>query len=116
MVQVAVVGFVNWQQPVYFAVGILIVALALPALIRRRRTRLLLRAPRISVALSSRKQAVEAVAVDFFKPTTFWRVGCESVSSPGRDLTLRLLPDQGLRGERAAALKPCLANDRGMGG
>lgn len=32
IVQVAVIGFVNWQQPVYFAVGLLIIALAMPLL------------------------------------------------------------------------------------
>lgn len=43
VVQVAVVGFVSLQQPVYFAVGVLIFTLALPALIRHRRARLPLR-------------------------------------------------------------------------
>jgi uncharacterized membrane protein len=33
VVQVAVVGFLNWQQPVYFVVGLLIIVLAAPALI-----------------------------------------------------------------------------------
>jgi uncharacterized membrane protein len=37
VVQVAVVGFVSWQQPFYFAVGVLIVALAAPSLIGRYR-------------------------------------------------------------------------------
>jgi len=37
VVQVTVVGFVSWQQPVYFAVGALIVALALPSLVGRIR-------------------------------------------------------------------------------
>ena len=32
VVQVAVVGFVSWQQPVYFIVGLLILALATPSL------------------------------------------------------------------------------------
>lgn len=32
VVQVAVVGFVSWQQPVYFAVGALILTLPIPAL------------------------------------------------------------------------------------
>jgi hypothetical protein len=32
VVQVAVVGFVSWQQPVYFVVGVLILALAAPSL------------------------------------------------------------------------------------
>ena len=35
-VQVAVVGFLNWQQPVYFAVGLLIIVLAAPSLIGQR--------------------------------------------------------------------------------
>ena len=39
VVQVAVVGFVSWQQPLYFAVGLLIVALAAPSLIGRYRMR-----------------------------------------------------------------------------
>ncbi len=34
-VQVAVVGFVSWQQPVYFVVGVLIIALATPSLASR---------------------------------------------------------------------------------
>ena len=33
VVQVAVVGLLNWQQPVYFAVGLLIIVLAAPAVI-----------------------------------------------------------------------------------
>ena len=33
VVQVAVVGFLNWQQPVYFVVGLLIIGLAALALI-----------------------------------------------------------------------------------
>lgn len=37
VVQVAVVGFVSWQQPGYFVVGLLIVAVAAPPLIGRRR-------------------------------------------------------------------------------
>jgi hypothetical protein len=36
-VQVAVVGFLNWQQPVYFAVGLLIIVLAARSLIGQRR-------------------------------------------------------------------------------
>jgi uncharacterized membrane protein len=32
VVQVAVVGFVSWQQPVYFAVGVLILTLSIPSL------------------------------------------------------------------------------------
>ena len=39
VVQVAVVGFVSWQQPFYFVVGVLIIALAAPSLIRWRRMR-----------------------------------------------------------------------------
>lgn len=31
VVKVAVVGFVSWQQPVYFVVGVLILALAAPS-------------------------------------------------------------------------------------
>jgi len=34
VVQVAVVGFVSWQQPVYFVVGVLILALSMPSLAR----------------------------------------------------------------------------------
>ena len=37
VVQVAVVGFLNWQQPVYFAVGLLIIVLAAPSLIGQYR-------------------------------------------------------------------------------
>lgn len=33
VVQVAVVGFLNWQQPFYFVVGLLIIVLAVPTLI-----------------------------------------------------------------------------------
>jgi uncharacterized membrane protein len=33
VVQVTVVGLMNWQQPVYFAVGLLIIVLAAPAVI-----------------------------------------------------------------------------------
>ncbi len=36
VVQVAVVGLLNWQQPVYFAVGLLIIVLAAPFLIGQR--------------------------------------------------------------------------------
>jgi hypothetical protein len=36
-VQVAVVGLVNWQQPVYFGVGLMILALAAPSLIGQYR-------------------------------------------------------------------------------
>ena len=36
VVQLAVVGLLNWQQPVYFAVGLLIIALAAPSLIDQR--------------------------------------------------------------------------------
>jgi hypothetical protein len=36
VVQVAVVGFLNWQQPVYFAVGLLIIVLAAPSLVGRQ--------------------------------------------------------------------------------
>jgi hypothetical protein len=36
VVQVAVVGFLNWQQPVYFAVGLLINGLAALSLIGQR--------------------------------------------------------------------------------
>jgi hypothetical protein len=36
VVQVAVVGLLNWQQPVYFAVGLLIIVLAAPSLIGQR--------------------------------------------------------------------------------
>jgi hypothetical protein len=36
VVQVAVVGLMNWQQPVYFAVGLLIIVLAAPAVIGQR--------------------------------------------------------------------------------
>jgi hypothetical protein len=36
VVQVAVVGLMNWQQPVYFVVGLLIIVLALPSLIGQR--------------------------------------------------------------------------------
>src|SRR5215207_8667249 len=36
VVQVAVVGFLNWQQPLYFAVGLLIIVLAAPSLIGQR--------------------------------------------------------------------------------
>jgi hypothetical protein len=36
VVQVAVVGLLNWQQPVYFAVGLLIIGLAAPSLIGQR--------------------------------------------------------------------------------
>ena len=36
VVQVAVVGLLNWQQPVYFAVGLLIIVLAAPAVIDER--------------------------------------------------------------------------------
>ena len=35
-VQVAVVGFMNWQQPLYFAVGLLIIALAARSVIGQR--------------------------------------------------------------------------------
>lgn len=38
-VQVTVVGLVSWQQPVYFLVGLLILALATPSLIERHRAR-----------------------------------------------------------------------------
>jgi hypothetical protein len=38
VVQVAVVGLMNWQQPVYFAVGLLIIVLAAPSLIGQRQT------------------------------------------------------------------------------
>jgi hypothetical protein len=37
VVQVGVVGLMNWQQPVYFAVGLLIIALAAPALFGQRK-------------------------------------------------------------------------------
>jgi hypothetical protein len=37
VVQVAVVGFVSWQQPVYFAAGLLIILLAAPSLIGQYR-------------------------------------------------------------------------------
>ena len=37
VVQVAVVGFMNWQQPVYFAVGLLIIMLAAPSVIGQYR-------------------------------------------------------------------------------
>jgi hypothetical protein len=37
VVQVALVGLLNWQQPVYFAGGLLIVVLAAPSLIARRK-------------------------------------------------------------------------------
>jgi hypothetical protein len=36
VVQVAVVGLMNWQQPLYFAVGLLISVLAAPAVIGQR--------------------------------------------------------------------------------
>jgi hypothetical protein len=36
VVQVAVVGLLTWQQPVYFAVGLLIIGLAAPSLIGQR--------------------------------------------------------------------------------
>jgi uncharacterized membrane protein len=36
VVQVAVVGLLNWQQPVYFGVGLLIIVLAAPSLIGQR--------------------------------------------------------------------------------
>jgi hypothetical protein len=36
VVQVAVVGLMNWQQPVYFVVGLLIIVLAAPSLIGQR--------------------------------------------------------------------------------
>jgi hypothetical protein len=36
VVQVAVVGLMNWQQPVYFAVGLLIIVLAAPSVIAQR--------------------------------------------------------------------------------
>lgn len=39
VVQVAVVGFVSWQQPVYFAVGLLIILIAAPPLVGWLRTR-----------------------------------------------------------------------------
>jgi hypothetical protein len=37
VVQVAIVGLMNWQQPVYIVVGLLIIALAVPSLIGQRR-------------------------------------------------------------------------------
>lgn len=43
VVQVAVVGLLNWQQPVYFVVGLLILALAMPSLAGWRRVRVPLR-------------------------------------------------------------------------
>jgi len=39
VVQVAVVGLVSWQQPFYFGVGLLIIVLAAPSLVRQYRTR-----------------------------------------------------------------------------
>lgn len=39
VVQVAVVGLVSWQQPFYFVIGLLILGLSTPALIRRFGTR-----------------------------------------------------------------------------
>ena len=37
VVQVAVVGFASWQQPLYFGVGLLILVLAIPALVGQYR-------------------------------------------------------------------------------
>lgn len=39
IVQVAVVGLLDWQQPVYFAVGLLIIVLVAPSLVVRYKMR-----------------------------------------------------------------------------
>jgi hypothetical protein len=36
VVQIAVVGLMNWQQPLYFVLGLLIIVLAVPSLISQR--------------------------------------------------------------------------------
>jgi hypothetical protein len=40
VVQVAVVSFVSWQQPDYFVIGVLIIALAVPSLVGQRGKRI----------------------------------------------------------------------------